>query len=199
VAEPDFIEVYRPRGVELVLLQGDRVTVGRAPSNDVVLDHDGTVSSLHAVLERYAGGWTLRDLGSRNGTLVGGERIVAERALRSGEDVRIGDTRIVFRQSAGTPPTERTVTGERAPQLTPRERDVVRALCRPLFGTDGAAPFRQPATVRQIAATLVVSEGAVKQHLGNLYDKFGLGAERGRLLLANEALRRGAVTPADLL
>jgi pSer/pThr/pTyr-binding forkhead associated (FHA) protein len=179
------------------MLRGERVTVGRAPSNDVVLDHDGTVSSLHAVLECYAGGWTLRDLGSRNGTLVGGTRIVAERALRGGDELRVGGTRIVFRRSAGTPPTERTVTGERAPQLTPRERDVVRALCRPLFGADA---FRQPATVREIAAVLVVTEGAVKQHLGNLYDKFGLDPQqRGRLVLANEALRRGAVTPAELI
>jgi DNA-binding NarL/FixJ family response regulator len=46
----------------------------------------------------------------------------------------------------------------------------------------------------------VVSEAAVKQHLAHLYDKFGIsdGGERRRVRLANEALRRGAVTIALL-
>ncbi|WP_344411813.1 FHA domain-containing protein [Pseudonocardia ailaonensis] len=178
------------------MLQGHRVTLGRSPTNDVVLDHDGTISSLHAVLESYAGGWTLRDLGSRNGTYVDGTQLVTEQALRGGTEVRLGGTRIVFR-SRTTPPSERTESGIVAPTLTPRERDVVRALCRPLFGSE---MFRQPATVKDIAAALVVSDGAVKQHLGNLYDKFGIDPrQRSRLTLANEALRRGAVTPAELI
>ena len=45
-----------------------------------------------------------------------------------------------------------------------------------------------------------LSEAAVKQHLAHLYDKFGIqgGGERRRVRLANEALRRGAVTMAGL-
>ena len=60
--------------------------------------------------------------------------------------------------------------------------------------------FRAPASVRDIAGSLVVTDAAVKQHLGRLYDKFELDADRrNRLELANEALRRGAVSPGDLL
>ncbi len=55
--------------------------------------------------------------------------------------------------------------------LTPREKDVLVALCRPLLGPD---PFAHPASVRQLAEALVVSEAAVKFHLANLYDEFGL-------------------------
>jgi DNA-binding transcriptional ArsR family regulator len=55
--------------------------------------------------------------------------------------------------------------------LTPRERVVLVELCRPLLS---ANVFTQPASVREIAEVLVVSEAAVKQHLGRLYEKFGV-------------------------
>ena len=76
--------------------------------------------------------------------------------------------------------------------LTPRERDVLSALCDPLFGGD---PFPQPASTRAIAQSLVVTEAAVKQHLLHLYDKFGIpeGADNRRLRLATEAVRVGIV------
>jgi DNA-binding NarL/FixJ family response regulator len=57
------------------------------------------------------------------------------------------------------------------PALTPRERVVLVELCRPLLS---ANVFTQPASVREIAEVLVVSEAAVKQHLGRLYEKFGV-------------------------
>jgi hypothetical protein len=64
----------------------------------------------------------------------------------------------------------------------------------------GSAAFTPPATIRQVAQELVVSDAAVKFHLGNLYDKFGIfEADEGRRVrLANEAIRRRAVTVADL-
>jgi tetratricopeptide (TPR) repeat protein len=78
------------------------------------------------------------------------------------------------------------------PELTRRERDVLVALCLPVLDED---VFPQPASVREIAETLVVTEAAVKQHLLHLYDKFGVTetGERRRVRLAKEAIRRGAV------
>jgi DNA-binding NarL/FixJ family response regulator len=54
-----------------------------------------------------------------------------------------------------------------------------------------------------MAAELFVSDAAVKFHLANLYDKFGLtdpkdGGPSRRVTLAGEAIRRRAVTIADL-
>ena len=76
------------------------------------------------------------------------------------------------------------------PELTRRERDVLAALCRPLT-TSG--PVLMPATVREIAAELVVTEAAIKQHLLNLYDKFEVpeGAGSRRIALARVAVQRG--------
>ncbi len=76
------------------------------------------------------------------------------------------------------------------PELTRRERDVLAALCRPL-ATE--RPVAMPASTREIAAELVVTEAAVKQHLLNLYDKFDVpeGTESRRIALAREAVLRG--------
>ena len=59
------------------------------------------------------------------------------------------------------------------PTLTARERDVLVALCRPLLDRD---MFTEPASTRAIADELVITQAAVKQHLANLYDKFGVPA-----------------------
>jgi ATP/maltotriose-dependent transcriptional regulator MalT len=85
------------------------------------------------------------------------------------------------------------------PELTRRERDVLVSLCRPLQGDDVVA---QPASVKEIAAELVVTEAAVKQHLLHLYDKLGIaaGGERRRVALAREAIRLDLVeAPARVL
>ncbi|MFT3771294.1 MAG: trypsin-like peptidase domain-containing protein [Minicystis sp.] len=72
-------------------LDKDVVRFGRAPENDVVFDpeYDRDASANHAEARREAGAWVLVDLGSRNGTFVGGER-VQRRALAGGEEVAFG-------------------------------------------------------------------------------------------------------------
>ncbi len=189
------LELWLPGDVRVVPLSLLPVSIGRASSSDVVLEADPEVSRLHAVLELIGEHWCVRDLGSRNGTLVQGARIGGSIVLRDGDELRIGRSRIVFRSHEG-PDVTRTVGAMAPPPLTRRERDVLLALFRPALGAD---TFTEPASVREMAAMLFVSEAAVKQHLGNLYDKFALDGdgERRRTRLANEALRRGAVTLAD--
>lgn len=168
------------------------MTVGTLESNDVVVDADG-VSRVHAALERFGDTWCVRDLGSRNGTFVNGERIIGEHALHSGDEVVLGRLRLVFHGPArGT----ETAAIAQPPPLTQRERDVLVALCRPLLTGDA---FTEPASTRAIAAELVVSEAAVKQHLSRLYVKFDVEHdERRRVQLANAAVSTGAVRVSDL-
>jgi pSer/pThr/pTyr-binding forkhead associated (FHA) protein len=195
-----YLEVWRPAGVQTVALEGDRVTVGADPSNNVCIDGDDAVSRLHAVVENYGSGWALRDLGSRNGTYLHGERVLTERTLRAGDELRIGNTRLIFRDHAGSDRDARrtqVLAVDPPPELTRRERDVLVALCRPLASSD---PFTQPASIKAIAKELVVTEAAVKQHLLHLYDKFDLNdqSENRRVRLANEAIRRGLLNPTEL-
>jgi predicted component of type VI protein secretion system len=192
---PPQIEVISGVRSWRVELADDRSTVGKAAENDIV-DGDATASHLHAVLERFPAGWCVTDLGSSNGTWVNGERIWASRRLRHGDEIRIGQTRLVFRDPL-TAAGATTEVEQAPPALTARERDVLIALCRPLLARDMPT---EPASTRAVADELVITQAAVKQHLANLYDKFGVapGDDHRRARLANGALRRGAVSLSEL-
>ena len=188
-----YVEVWGRGGRQLQALASDRITVGTLESNDLVVDGGG-VSRVHAAFERFGDAWCVRDLGSRNGTFVNGARVVGERALHSGDEILLGRLRLLFHGPTGG---AETAAVAEPPPLTQRERDVLLSLCRPLLTGDA---FTEPASIRAIAAELVVSEAAVKQHLARLYDKFDVEAdgERRRVRLANAAVSTGAVRLSDL-
>jgi DNA-binding CsgD family transcriptional regulator len=189
------VEIWTVDGVERVDLIGARATIGKGEDNDIVLD-DSTVSRLHGLLEEFAEGWCVNDLGSSNGTFVNGTRIWGPHRLRHGDEIRVGRSRLLFRSSAAAA-AALTDSEDGPPRLTGRERDVLVVLCRPLLARD---LFTEPASIKEIATELVVSEAAVKRHLANLFEKFELPADvsHRRTQLANAAIRRGAVTLGDL-
>jgi len=190
----EYLEMWVDGARERVPLEGERISIGQSSSNDLSLPFDRTVSRVHAVLERLASRWVVRDVGSRNGTFVNGDRIFGERPIQPGDEIRVGTVLLLVRGDAAE--GDRTIGADTGPELTRREREVLVALCRPML-SEGV--FREAATVRQIAADLVVSEAAVKQHLQRLYDKFGLHEREGRRSrLANEAIRRGLVSTAEI-
>ncbi|NQU20469.1 MAG: sigma 54-interacting transcriptional regulator [Candidatus Nealsonbacteria bacterium] len=77
------------------LVPGQSITVGRAPTNQIVLQ-DERCSRTHIEVFLSGGRWTLRDLDSRNGTLVGEDIIHGDRVLRAGDVIRIGRSQLVF-------------------------------------------------------------------------------------------------------
>jgi pSer/pThr/pTyr-binding forkhead associated (FHA) protein len=192
-----YLEVSEWGDSRVVMLEGTRYSVGRTGDNDLVLAADGEVSRRHALFEGVAGGWCLRDLSSKNGTFVNDERLGGDRPLRSGDQIRIGRTWLVFHAGVTGDDTVLTQAPERAPELTRRERDVLVAL---FAGATRGELFNEPASTREMAEALSISEAAVKQHLLHLYDKFGIHGEgeRRRTRLANEALRRGAISLAEV-
>ena len=178
----------------VLLLEGDRLTLGSAPDNDVIVD-DPSVSRVHTMLHRLNGRWFVEDCGSRNGTAVNGRRLTSMQPLQAADELLLGRARLQFCGQV-SPVGRPTETVAERPAITPHERDVLIALCAPLASGD---VFTEPATVREIAATLVVSENAIKQHLQSLADKFSIeGPERRRSRLANAALDAGVVTLADI-
>lgn len=192
-----YLELHSRAERRIVVLAADRLTVGSDAGNDLAVPADRTVSRLHAVFERYPAGWCVRDLGSRNGTFVNRRRIFAEQVLRDADEIAIGGARFVYRVGEPEATGPETAAARGLPELTRREIEVLVRLCRPILAGD---MFTEPATSREIAAALVVTDAAVKQHLARLYDKFDIPADepRRRVRLANEAIGRGAVTIADL-
>jgi predicted component of type VI protein secretion system len=87
--------VYSIRGEEVGrrALEGP-VVIGRAPDCEVRI-HDIRLSRHHCRLEPNHGGWTVVDLGSRNGTYVEG-RQVSRRGLRDGDALNVGNVLIRF-------------------------------------------------------------------------------------------------------
>ena len=79
-----------------IALNRSLISIGRDPSNDVVLP-DAMVSRRHAVIEYRGSQYFVRDCNSSNGSLVNGDR-VSERSLRDGDLVAIGTARLLFRE-----------------------------------------------------------------------------------------------------
>jgi pSer/pThr/pTyr-binding forkhead associated (FHA) protein len=76
------------------LLDEGVTTVGRHPESDIFLD-DVTVSRRHAEFLRQADGFSVRDVGSLNGTYLNRERI-EDSPLAGGDEVQIGKFRLVY-------------------------------------------------------------------------------------------------------
>ena len=193
------LERIGPGGHELVLLDESRgcLSVGKSGDNDLVIDGDGAVSRVHAKLDRVGPAWCLTDLRSTNGTIVNGERVSETRALADRDEIIIGRTRLIVHDpGAGG---ERTTEPLRhAPSVTKKEKEVMIELCRPVLS---GQTFNPPASDKEMAPRLFITEQGVRQHLGHLYDKFGIVKQAGesrRVRLANEAIQTGAVTMRDL-
>ncbi len=89
-----------PNAGSRFLLDSDLTLVGRHPDSDIFLD-DVTVSRRHAEFYRQGGRFTVRDVGSLNGTYVNRERI-EEVNLNEGDEVQIGKFRMTFLMSPRT-------------------------------------------------------------------------------------------------
>ena len=90
-----------PNAGSRFLLDSDLTLVGRHPDSDIFLD-DVTVSRRHAEFYRHGGTFSVRDVGSLNGTYVNRERI-EEAILSAGDEVQVGKFRLVFLQGPGAP------------------------------------------------------------------------------------------------
>jgi hypothetical protein len=103
-----------PNAGSMFRLDGELTTAGRHPDSDIFLD-DVTVSRRHAEFYRQGAFFTVRDVGSLNGTYVNRERI-EEAQLTGGDEVQIGKFRLLFltSQNLGPNPSEADPRGRGA-------------------------------------------------------------------------------------
>ncbi len=120
MAEPRSALLFCPPDPPLTLEAGGRVTIGRAAECEL-RPPSGDASRRHAEIVGGKDGFTIRDLGSTNGTFVNGERI-REHRLEPGDRIQIGSSPMTFCQvghagfdprGAGGDGNDRTIITER--------------------------------------------------------------------------------------
>lgn len=147
---PEFtLEHSRSGKTRRLLLDDRRITIGRSPSAGIPLA-DRSVSKFHVEIERSSRGYTFRDLGSSNGTLLNGQERRSGK-LRTGDVLQVGLVRITVNLDpvvleeelpAAVPPVPET-----SPEA-PEERE-------PATAPD--PEVEEPASSRQSTILLVVS------------------------------------------
>lgn len=80
-----------PQPNQVYELNKDIITIGRDITNDITIN-DPEVSRHHLRLTRGAGGFTLEDLGSTNGTFINGARMTGAKPLNNGDMIGLGET-----------------------------------------------------------------------------------------------------------
>jgi pSer/pThr/pTyr-binding forkhead associated (FHA) protein len=196
-----FVVLRHPEtGQRLVRLhEQTRITIGRLPECDLWLEWDERVSRLHAELLSIGGEWIVADDGlSTNGTWVNDLRLNGRRRLRDGDLIRIGETMLAFCNPVEASSATVTADPSRLVRVTPAQRRVLVALCRPSLLT---GQLTVPSNA-DIAAELYISVDSVKTHMKALFVAFELGGTTSRIKraeLVERAVRGGAVLERDVV
>ena len=94
-----------PQPDQTFVLDRDRLTIGRDPNNDIVIN-DPQVSRQHARIRRQEGLTMIEDMGSTNGTFVNGMRLANPHTLAPGDSISLGDAVTLTYYEAAVATTE---------------------------------------------------------------------------------------------
>ena len=185
---------------------GDRCSIGSHPRNDLVVD-DPTVSRFHCEVVIDDGGVHVRDLQSRNGTVLDGV-LVRDAFLRAGSLLRLGKTVLQFDLGVEInrlPLSEATQFGTLAGVSAPMRAAFAMLACAAeseatvlLEGETGTGKSQAARSIhregpRRDGPFVVVDCGAI---LGNLLESELFGHEKGAFTGASER-RVGAFEEAS--
>ncbi len=136
-ASPKLLLSTASQQLRQIVIDKPRLTIGRRPYNDIMLD-DLTVSGEHAVLLTRAGASVIEDLRSRNGTLVNGEPVI-QRALLDGDRIEIGIYRLQYVIDPLTPEGDRPPEWACVEALSGDGAGKVIAIDRPIVSLSNAS------------------------------------------------------------
>ncbi len=179
---PTEILIHTPDGkTQTLALNRERFSLGRASTNELCYPDDSGLSRQHLALEKADDSWVVRDLGSKNGTFVNGNRIAGPHTLGKNDRVTAGHLTMEFANRA--PVFEKTVVFVESPSSEPTASTVV--------SLDGVlAKDRELAGGAQMHALIAAGRELVAGHksLAELFalilDKSieAVGASRGVLM-----------------
>ena len=91
------LQVLSPDGeTKTIPLEGDRISVGRSSVAELCYPDDAGLSRQHLTIEREGEDWAVRDLGSKNGTLLNGSRISGRAVLKPNDRITAGHLVLIF-------------------------------------------------------------------------------------------------------
>jgi len=183
---------------------GAKTTLGRHPANSIRIA-DREVSKEHASIERVGNSFLLRDLGSSNGTFVNGRR-VRELRLREGDEISLGNSRLVFHGGDGSGGAAAGVTvvatAQSAPAFLAQLDQAASNEFRPVDQLTDNQAVRQDYEKLRIAHEFHRQVG-VERDLKSLLDKILkvsfqlLGADNGVVFLKDQ--KSGDLVPQAVL
>ncbi len=167
----------------------EKIVIGRSAKADLVLK-DPCCSSYHASIFPVPGGYVLKDMGSKNGTLLNDRQISGEVQLASGDQIVVGDTRIVFKLVAARPSSETII------QVKPLwdEYTAGRSPTGPPAAAD-SGPRRKSDDLLDDVISALSGNQPLEEYLDHLMDVLirHIPMERGILMLKEGA--RGDLVP----
>ena len=179
---------YEGNVIRTVALTFEQLTVGRAPDNDLSLQHPA-ISRRHLELRLTPDGLMLTDLGSVNGTYIDGTRVLPHRPMRleRGQELRVGPFIFVARRSPDEleefhpiPHPHLNGSAKRQKQhSTPDAAEFERALAR-------RAAAQRPSFARELPTPPYV--GPLSSYLSYLPSIFSENDFLGRFLLLLERI-----------
>src|SRR5579863_2591540 len=97
------LRIHCPDGqTKNIPLEGDRITLGRSSTSELCFPDDAGLSRQHLAFERVGEEWDLRDLGSKNGTLLNNARLNGANRLKAGDRIAAGHLVMVYDDPANT-------------------------------------------------------------------------------------------------
>ncbi|HWD97953.1 MAG TPA: SpoIIE family protein phosphatase [Bryobacteraceae bacterium] len=91
------LQIFSPDGRNQVIdLTGEKMSLGRSGTADLCFADDVGLSRQHLAIERDGDGWAIRDLGSKNGTMLNGARLTARTVLNPGDRIMAGHLILVY-------------------------------------------------------------------------------------------------------
>src|SRR6202035_4264976 len=91
------LQILSPDGQNrFVPLDAERISLGRSSAAELSFPDDNGLSRQHLALEREGDGWALRDLGSKNGTMLNGAKITARIPWKPGDRITAGHLILIY-------------------------------------------------------------------------------------------------------
>ena len=143
------LQILSPDGhSRMIPFAGDRLCLGRSTTVELSYPNDSGLSRQHTLLEREGDGWTVVDLGSKNGTMLNGQPLTAKTALKSGDRIMAGHL-ILICDGMASRPSPVVIFDAPDPGLDEASSTTVITNLETIMRADAAAKESQDSTLTQ--------------------------------------------------